>query len=84
MSISIQANLSAYSGYRSNRTGPDTALDGMWATNGLIIYDHTTNEVKNRSDSDDQHGYTHAVMHHLGPFDGHKGLLLILPGKQYS
>ena len=58
----------------------------MWATNGLVVYDHSTNTARNISDSHD-YGYTHAVMHHLGPFDSpkhkHKGLLLVLPGKQY-
>ena len=76
-----------YSGYHSNRTGPDTAEDQMWATNSLVKYDHTTNTAENISDSTD-YGYSHAVMHHLGPFDSpkrkHKGLLLILPGKFYN
>ena len=59
----------------------------MWATNGLVIYDHSTNTAQNISDPEDL-GYTHARMHHLGPFDDpkpkHKGLLLILPGKKYN
>lgn len=59
----------------------------MWATNGLVIYDHSTNTAQNISEPHGN-GYTHAVMHHLGPFDNpkpkHKGLLLILPGKQYN
>lgn len=85
--LSIQANWLAYSGYISNRTGTDTPPAHMFAANGMVIYDHTTNTAKNISDPED-FGYTHARMHHLGPFDDpkpkHKGLLLILPGKKYN
>ena len=49
----------------------------------MTIYDHTKNTAQNISDPAD-FGYTHARMHHLGPFDDHKGLLLILPGKKYN
>ena len=53
----------------------------------MIIYDHSTNKAQNISDPNGL-GYTHSVMHHLGPFTDpkpeHKGLLLILPGKQYK
>ena len=88
MGLSIYIYANNCSGYQSNRTGPDTAEDQMWATNGLVIYGHSTNTVQNISDPQDYYGYTHAVMHHLGPFDNskgkHKGLLLSLPGKYYN
>lgn len=56
----------------------------MWATNGMVIYDHTNNQAQNITEELDTHGYTHAVMHHLGPFKDHNGFLLILPAKMYG
>ena len=56
----------------------------MWPTNGMVIYDHTTHTVRNISDPLDPNCYTHGVVHHLGPFDSHPGLLLILPSKTYG
>lgn len=76
--------LYTYSGYQSNRTGRDTSLYEMWATNGLLIYDHTTNTAKNISDPDDSSCYTYGAVHHIGPFPDHRGLLLILPSKIYG
>ena len=50
----------------------------------MVIYDHTTNTARNIQDPLDPNCYTHGVMHHLGPFKNHKGLLLILPSKIYG
>ena len=77
-------SLYTYSGYQSNRTGRDTSLYEMWATNGLLIYDHTTNTAKNISDLQDPSSYTYGAIHHIGPFSDHPGLLLILPSKIYG
>ena len=83
-SANIQANPFVYSGYQGNRTGRDTSLYDMWATNGLVTYDHTTNTATNITDPTDPHGYTHGTVEYLGPYQDHPGLLLILPSRRYA
>ena len=56
----------------------------MWATNGMVLYDHATNTAQNVSDPLDPNAYTHGIVRHLGPFPGHKGLLLVLPSKIFG
>ena len=83
-SANIQANPFVYSGYQSNRTGRDTSLHEMWATNGLVTYDHTTNTATNITDPNDIHGYAHGAVRYLGPYEDHPGLLLILPSRIFQ
>lgn len=85
---SFQAD-SIHSGYGSPRSARDNAPaispvePNNWATNGMIIIDHTTNKIVNITDKLDQSGYTHGALHLIGPFKNHKGLLLVLMAKEY-
>ena len=49
----------------------------------MIIYDHSTNTAQNITNPQDHDGYAHVDMHHLGPIEDHKGLLLVLPSYKY-
>jgi len=48
----------------------------------MVLYDHTTNTAHNTS-QDNEIGYVHGALHHIGPFKDHKGLLLALMAKKY-
>ena len=70
-----------YSGYLSPRSGRENT-NGNWSTNGMVLYDHSTDKALNISQPG-QLGYTHGALHNIGPFGDRKGLLLVLMAKEY-
>lgn len=77
--------LNACSGYVSDLSVRDVPENHSWATNGMVVYDHSTNSVINITESPaNNHGYTQGNLHHIGPFQDHRGLLINVMAKQFA